>query len=528
MGKRGVRFWRNAFVVSVTALFMRCVSVSFNVYLTDKLGADGIGLYSLVMSVYGFGVTLATSGIHLAATRLVAEAQGRATGADEIRRAMRTCLGYSFCFGTAASLLLILLSPVISIRWLEDVRTLPALRLLGLSLLPIALSSALGGYFAGVRRVHKTAAVQMLEQGTRIVITVSALQVFLPRGLEYACIGVVLGGMAAEFISFLLIFFAYLRDRGRYFPDKCGTPAAGSVRKALFSIALPVAVSAYARSFLVTLEHLLIPICLRKNGAARDASLAAYGTLHSMVLPVLLFPSALLGSVSGLLIPEMAEYRANGDHAQIRRIASRVIRLTLIFSIGAAGVMSCHAYSLGLVIYDSADAAGYIRLLAPLVPLMYLDGTVDAMLKGLGEQVYSMNVNILDAALSVLLVLLLLPRQGIAGYVIVLYVCEGFNAVCSLYRLLGITAVDVRVMGWVGRPLLAVIGATVTARLLGMRYPAVSPLVLAFRLVVTAGVYALLVLGMERVAFYGQKRVPKGRRTPAPGCGGRSSPIRPG
>lgn len=492
------QFLRNALVLSLSGLVLRCVSVSFNVYLTDKLGADGIGLYSLVMSVYSFAVTVATSGINLAATRMVAEALGDEDhAAGDVRRAMRCCLGYSAAFGAAASALLIVLAPYISTHWLEDDRTLPALRLLGLSLLPIALSSAMGGYFSGVRRVHKTAAVQLLEQGARVVLTISALQVFLPRGLKYACIGVVLGGMLAEFISFFLLFFAFLRDRRKNFPPPCTLPPAAPARRRLLSVALPVAISAYARSLLVTVEHLLIPICLRKNGSTRDASLAAYGTLHSMVLPILLFPSALLSSVSGLLIPEMAEYRARGEGAQIRRVASRVIQLTLIFSIGTAGVMSCHAYSLGMVIYGSTDAADYIRLLAPLVPVMYLDGTVDAMLKGLGEQVYSMNVNILDALLSVLLVLILLPRHGIGGYVAVLYVCEAFNAVCSIYRLLGITSVDVDVIGWVGQPLCAIVGATMVTRLFGMRYPALDTLSLTGRIAVTVGVYLVLLGGME-------------------------------
>ena len=63
MRARGRVFLRNALAVSFSAVFMRCVAVSFNVYLTEKLGADGIGLYSLVMSVYGFAVTVATSGI---------------------------------------------------------------------------------------------------------------------------------------------------------------------------------------------------------------------------------------------------------------------------------------------------------------------------------------------------------------------------------------------------------------------------------------------------------------------------------
>ena len=504
MERRGRQFIRNALAVSVSAILMRCVSVSFNVYLTDKLGADGIGLYTLVMSVYSFAVTVATSGINLAATRLVAEALGDGSGdpartGQAVRAAMRAALGYSAAFGCAAAVLLFALAPTISAHWLEDTRTLPSLRLLALGLPPLALSSALGGYFAGVRRVHKSAAVQLCEQGTRVTVIICALQVFLPRGLEYACIGVVLGGMLAEFFSFLLLLIAFLRDRRRHFPARGERLPAGPIRRKLCGIALPVAVSAYARSLLVTVEHLLIPICLRKNGATRDASLAAYGTLQSMVLPILLFPSALLGSVSGLLIPEMAEYRARGDREQIGRVASRVMRLALIFSIGAAGVMSCNAYSLGTVIYDSTDAADYIRLIAPLVPVMYLDNTVDAMLKGLGEQVYSMRVNIIDASLSVALVALLLPRFGIAGYVIVLYICEAFNAVCSLYRLLGITDIAVDVRGWVARPLIAIVGATVITRLVGMRYPAGDALSLAMRLAVTAGVYLALVWGMEQL-----------------------------
>jgi len=461
------QFIRNALVMSAAGIILRCVTVSFNVYLTEKLGAEGIGLYTLVMSVYGFGVTLATSGINLAATRLTAEAAGDGRE-GELGRAMRCCIGYSIFFGGLASILLLLLAPTISTHWLQDARTLPALRLLAFSLLPVALSSALGGYFTGVRRVWKNASVQITVQGLRVFLTVNALQIFLPAGLEYACIGVVLGGTLAEFISFLLLWLGYVGDRRRHSPGPKILPPAPPIRRKLISIAVPVAVSTYARSFLLTLEHLLIPICLRKNGAGREASLAAYGTLHSMVMPILLFPSALLGAVSGLLIPEMAEYRADGQQAQIRRIAARCLRLTLIFSIGTAGIMSCHAYSLGTVIYQSPDAAEYIRLLAPLVPVMYLDGTVDAILKGLGEQVYSMNVNIIDAAASVLLVWILLPRMGLSGYVVAIYVTETLNTTLSLCRMLRMSRMPVRLWKQVFGPLLCAVGATTVCRLAGM------------------------------------------------------------
>ena len=52
---------------------MRFVGLAFNVYLSNKLGAETIGIFTLVMSVYLFFVTIATSGISMATTCIVSE-----------------------------------------------------------------------------------------------------------------------------------------------------------------------------------------------------------------------------------------------------------------------------------------------------------------------------------------------------------------------------------------------------------------------------------------------------------------------
>ena len=63
----------NALLLTAVTLLMRTVSVSFNVYVSNRVGAEAMGLLSLVSGVYGFAVTLATSGIHLATVRTVSE-----------------------------------------------------------------------------------------------------------------------------------------------------------------------------------------------------------------------------------------------------------------------------------------------------------------------------------------------------------------------------------------------------------------------------------------------------------------------
>ena len=94
---------------------------------------------------------------------------------------------------------------------------------------------------------------------------------------------------------------------------------------------------------------------------------------------------------------------------------------------------------LGLAVYKSTEAGHYIRILAPLVPIMYTDMTVDGCLKGLGQQVWSMGINIADALIGLAMVWWLLPRYALAAYIAVIYLTELFNFVLSMLRLRKIT-----------------------------------------------------------------------------------------
>jgi Na+-driven multidrug efflux pump len=66
---------------------------------------------------------------------------------------------------------------------------------------------------------------------------------------------------------------------------------------------------------------------------------------------------------------------------------------------------------------------------------MYLDYVTDGMLKGLGQMMSSMMYNIMDAGLSVLMVLLLLPRFQVPGYIFIIFFVECFNFALSIRRL---------------------------------------------------------------------------------------------
>lgn len=463
---RAKKYFLNALILSCASLILRAIGVAFNARISSYIGSAGMGLLTLTAGIYGFAITFACSGINLAVVRLVSS--DLAKGGGRIAKTMRAAVCYCLFFSISASVILFSFSGLIGGAILGDSRVIPSIRLFAISLPAISISSAINGYFCAVRRVYKNVLSQFLEQGIRLCIVSYLLILMTPSDLELACAAVVGGGVISEIGGAVFSGALYFLDRKIHSSTSSSdekTPSKSELSE-ICSVSLPVAISAYARSALSTLEHLAIPWGLRRRGLDYNSSISSYGVLHGMAIPLLLFPSAVLGAFSSLLIPELSEAYAFGNNARIRYIVSRVFALSLLFSVGVSGIFISFSYEIGTFIYGSREAGEYIRLLAPLIPLMYLDGAVDAMLKGLGEQLYTMRVNISDSLISLILIIFLLPRLGISGYVVVIFITEMFNTSFSIIKLLNITGVKTPVMKWVVKPLFGIVLSTLAARFL--------------------------------------------------------------
>ena len=57
-----------------------------------------------------------------------------------------------------------------------------------------------------------------------------------------------------------------------------------------------------------------------------------------------------------------------------------------------------------------------MRCYALLIPMLYCDAIVDAMIKGMGQQTASVRYNIVTNLLDVVFLYLLLPEYGMRGY----------------------------------------------------------------------------------------------------------------
>lgn len=481
---------KNTVLLTAAAFLMRTVSVGFNVYLTNRIGADGIGLSQLIFAVYALAITFSCSGIKLTATRLVAD--GLALGRKNSRQLLRYCIAYAFFCAVVTASVLLVFSELIGRKWIGDTRSTASLRMLCLSLPFVAVSEAFDGYFTAVGRLVRYTFVQFLEQIFKIAVTVSALSRIASGNLESACLAVTFGISAAEIFSLTCVYILYrLTSEKAQFKEK-----RNNIILKLLKISVPDAVGSEMRSILMTVEHLLIPAGLKKSGSNPQGALATYGIIHGMSLPLLLYPSALLSSLAGLLIPEISAHHISGSKTRINYIIARVMHMTLIFSIGTAGIMYFNAEKLSLAVYGSTDSAFYIQIIAPLIPVMYTDMSVDGMLKGLDQQLSCMRYNIIDSALCVVLVYILVPIMGAEGYVIVIFASECINFFLSFRRLSVVSEVRIELFRDILIPLLCVVSANLFKNIFCGLFPLFSEIksAAAFETGLSVICYAALLL----------------------------------
>lgn len=429
-------FILNTIILFVSTVLLQLIQMFFSIYISNTIGEEAVGVFSLVMSVYMFGITLASAGINISATRIVAEelACQNEIGA---KKAAQRCIFFSLVFSICASLIFFISADFITVHCLHNRISKNVIYLICLALPFISMSSAINGYFTAVRRVYKNAFAKFFEEFVKIACTAILLKSFMPDSINYACYSLILADVISEITSFLHLYFLYIRDKhGSLIESRYKD--LDSYNKRILRIAIPVALTSYLRSGLSTIKQLNIPSSLQKSGMNSSNSLISYGIVNGMAMPIIMFPVSLIVSFSSLLIPEFSRYYTQEKYKKIKSVSSFILICTFIFSIIIAILIFVYSDELSNFIYHKSEIAKYLRILSPLIIVMYLDIVIDSILKGLDAQVDVMVVNVIDCLISIAFIYFLVPIFGFSGYIISIFISEIINFSFSGYRLLKI------------------------------------------------------------------------------------------
>lgn len=335
----------------ICSLTIKIIASVFDIYLANKIGAEAIGVYGIIISIYMFTITIATSGVNLATTKVISEEiEKRAT--HNIPKIVKRSFVYSLIMGSFACVLLFIFAPYIVNYWLSNKITKNVLYVLALSLPFVSMTSAISGYFFAVRNVLRTSISQIASQLIRIGIVMFLVNTSFSGNINSSAMALVIGNTLSEIISFIFLYLTYLKDKKNHIKENNYN---SSITKRLLKISLPIAITSYIRSGLNTLKQIIIPIRLKLSGMSYEKALAEYGIITGMAMPIIMFSSVIVYSYSSLLIPEFSRYSVHSDKSLMKKDISRLFKITLYFSIGVTGILMCFGKDLGNVLFNTPD-----------------------------------------------------------------------------------------------------------------------------------------------------------------------------
>lgn len=449
MRQKSKLFLINGAILTSTSLLMKFAALIFNIYISNQIGSEAVGVFSLVMAVYLFFITVATSGLNIAVTVIVSEKFALNKNKQAIK-AIRTCIFFSLLLGIAAGGLILLFSNFITSKCLHNMVSSRPLFYIAIGLPFIAMSSCISSYFATIRKAYKNAISQVFEFTIKMFATIILLKINISNGVEAICISLILADVISEICSFTLIFILYIIDIKL---KKLEDIRSFGQRINILKIAFPVAVTSYIRSGLSTLKQLIIPTQLEKSGISCSRALSQYGMINGMVLPVITFPTVFTDSYSMLLIPEFSTYVAQKNYKAINYIANKIFKITCAFTMCICSIFFIFSNDLGLAIYNNIEIGYYFKIFTPFIFFMYMDHIIDCILKGLNKQFGVMCCNILDLSITTCFIYFLLPVLGIKGYVLSIFFSEVLNFSISLFQLFKYSGIKPNLIDWIVVPL---------------------------------------------------------------------------
>lgn len=448
-------YFKNAALLTGADIVLRLAGMGLRIYLANALGGEGMGLYQLVLAVYSLFVTLATAGVSVAATRLMAEELSR--DAASAHGMLLRLLAAALALGSAAFAAQLGLAGLAAKWWLGDIRAAGALRASAFGMPWMALSAVLRGFFIARRRVEPNVLSQLGEQLFRVCAVVLALESTQDWELGSRCSLVLAATAGSEAVSALLMLLFYNREARRCFGGRSASSPPDAARR-MWEILWPVEGGRCLASALHTAENMLVPACLAvwlKDSGGRGAALAQYGDLKGMALPLLTFPFGLLGSLSALLMPEIAQAHISGSETRLRGLLDRMLCLTGWFSAFAGAMFWVWGMPLAAAVCGSAEAGFYIETLGPAMPLLYMENMVDGAMKGMGEQKATFRYSVWDSVLRIAGVICLLPRFGMKGFLFVILLSSLYTCAANTGRMLRAAGLRPLFFRWLGAPALA-------------------------------------------------------------------------
>lgn len=419
---------KDTFFLTAIELIMQGLSLIVNVFITRSLGSEMIGIISLIGSFFMFITIISSGNVYLSTSRFISEEIGKGSGNPNI--VFRYGIISSVSMSIITGIVIFVFSGPISENLLKAPEIEPVIKILALILPFCSVNSSVKGYFNAVRKVSVLSIGSVTEFCVKSALLMLFTEFMLNKMNPLTAFALSVAGGQITGFTVMLIFFLKNRKHNK---NKCSISF-----KSFVFCSVPIFLNSLVTSVLSSTNDALVPITLKQYGNSTSQAFSQFGIFEAIVIPALFFPSSILCSLSGILVPELARERTAENSEKNKHLVKKVLKYTFSFSIFTAMIFLCFGKEIGFLMSGDYFAGKVIAILAPAIPFIYLEIILEGILRGMGKHSFSSLNYLVEYTIRISVLLICVPLFGFYG-IVASYLAS--NIVCNISRLVMIMKV---------------------------------------------------------------------------------------
>ena len=421
-------------VLVVAALVSKLLGAIYRIPLTNILGVEGIGIYQLVFPVYALMLTLSSSGIPTAISRLVSErmAVGDAGGSRNIVRTasiLLTLLGFVF------ALLMALLSlPLATLAGRAELVT--SYLVLAPSVLFVSASAVIRGYYEGNMLMAPTAVKELVSQSVKMGAGLMLASYLSRYGIVMAVTGAVLGVTISEAMSLLVLLVMYIRRQKPNIDMHISDIRVNS--REIIRVAMPISGAGIVMPIVQVVDSILIVQILRLAGEDIARATSLYGLLQGPVSTLVNMPIVVILAIAVMIVPVVSAGRARHDANFVRTKTAVSLKVAYMVGVPSFFGMFAVAGDIMAILYPALSKADLelgawlLRLASFSIISLSLMEIYSSLLSALDKSRVGLRTLIAGAVVKVAISVPLIYYLSISGACIANLISYGIVAVLDM------------------------------------------------------------------------------------------------
>lgn len=436
--------------------FMKIIGFAYEVALSKFLGAEAMGLFQISMSTLMTFLIITTSGIPMSVTKLVAQEKSKKNH-HNVESIFKSTVIFNLFVSIIISIILILFSESISVKMLKNKDMVLGVYFMIPAVIILSISSIFRSYFYGMKDMITPSIAQIIEHLTRFIIVVGILYYICPVEPIYGAIIAILGISIGEFFDLIWSVIA----KKRLYKNKTSYPInrkneVSPILKVLY-MSIPLTISGSFGVILRFINTILIPNRLMAAGYTSNESIATFGRIMGMTMPLIGLSFIVTSALVINLIPSLSEQIALKRYRDIKKDIELSIKVTLLVASPLMTLYVGLSNPLATFLYSDPLVAKFIHIMGYGTVLLALQHTFSGILLGLNKQTNTTVNRLIGMIIRVILIYIFVgnPKLGINGFFIAFYISNLIIIVLDIIVLRTVVKINLNYIDTIGKPLFA-------------------------------------------------------------------------